>query len=106
MKTAILCVCILALLCTAAYAQNPFDSVTKGVKDATSKVTGAVDKTVNGTKNAANSVANGTKSAVDGVKGAADAVGNIGKKSAAGYTAPAISVFAAAGFGSLLLLAL
>jgi len=48
----------------------------------------------------------GTKSAVDGVKGAAEAVGNITKKSAAGYTAPAVSVFAAAGFGTLLLLAL
>ncbi len=53
----------------------------------------------------------GTKSAVDGVKKGAESIGNIGKnvtgaKSAAGYHAPAVGVFAAAGFGSLLLLAL
>jgi hypothetical protein len=48
----------------------------------------------------------GTKAAVDGVKNATDAIGSIGKKSAAGYSAPAVGVFAAAGFGSLLLLAL
>jgi len=90
MKTGLLCVFVLALLCSAANA-GPLDAI----KDATSKVTGAVD-----------SVTNGTKGAIDGVKGAADAVGNIGKKSAAGYAAPAVSVFAAAGFGSLLLLAL
>lgn len=48
----------------------------------------------------------GTKAAVDGVKGAADQIGSIGKKSAAGYSAPTVGVFAAAGLGSLLLLAL
>jgi len=100
MKTGLLCVFVLALLCSAN--AGPLDAI----KDATSKVTGAVDSVTNGTKTAVNSVTNGTKGAIDGVKGAADAVGNIGKKSAAGYAAPAVSVFAAAGFGSLLLLAL
>lgn len=49
----------------------------------------------------------GTKTAVDGVKKAGETVANVGKKSsAAGYANPAVGVFAAAGFGSLLLLAL
>lgn len=54
----------------------------------------------------------GTKSAVEGVKGvgegvkkAGETVANVGK-SAAGFANPAVGVFAAAGFGSLLLLAL
>lgn len=47
-----------------------------------------------------------TKGVGEGVKGAAEAIGNIGKKSAAGFAAPAAGVFAAAGFGTLLLLAL
>lgn len=56
----------------------------------------------------------GTKTAVDGVKGvgtsiktAGESVANVTRKSsAAGYASPAVGVFAAAGFGSLLLLAL
>jgi hypothetical protein len=55
----------------------------------------------------------GTKSAVEGVKGVGDgikkageSVANVTKRSAAGYASPAVGVFAAAGFGSLLLLAL
>jgi uncharacterized membrane protein YadS len=36
----------------AAYAQNPFDAISKAVTD-------TVDKTVNGTRNAVNTVTNG-----------------------------------------------
>jgi len=43
------------LACHAAAYAGPLDAI----KDATSKVTGAVDKTVNGTKTAVNSVTNG-----------------------------------------------
>jgi hypothetical protein len=48
----------------------------------------------------------GTKTAVDGVKGVGETIANVGKKSGASFANPAVSVFAAAGFGSLLLLAL
>jgi uncharacterized protein YoxC len=107
MSKAIICVALLALLCTAAYAQNPFDKIAQAAKS----VTDTVDKTVNGTRNAVNTVTNGTKSAVDGVKGVGDGVKKAaetvtGKTSAAGFANPAVGVFAAAGFGSLLLLAL
>jgi hypothetical protein len=56
----------------------------------------------------------GTKTAVDGAKGvggsirnASETLANVGRPaSAAGYASPAVGVFVAAGFGSLLLLAL
>lgn len=103
---AILAVLLVALLCTAVHAQGPLSKVTNAIGNATKSVTDTVDKGVNGTKTAVSTVTNTTKGVGEGVKGAAEAIGNIGKKSAAGFAAPAAGVFAAAGFGTLLLLAL